>query len=111
MQFLDAPVDPAGGEDGNYDLSGDAGYTKARKSIKDSKFYKKHRKLHEALVELIDDFGLVKFVPLNVSSFWGSAGGTLSRLPSRPWRQGTRPMPSRESSTESYLFGTLSRLP
>ena len=67
LQFLESPQ---GGENGEehekYDISSDQNYIAARNATKSSKFYQKHKRLHEALVELIDDFGLVKFVPLNV---------------------------------------------
>ena len=65
MQFLDNPS-AKGQVDEGIDISGDEGYQLARSELKSSAFYRKHRKLHEALVEVIDDFGLVKFYPLNI---------------------------------------------
>jgi GTPase SAR1 family protein len=65
LEFLDNPSQK-GQVDEGMDISGDAGYQQARTALKSSAFYRKHRKLHEALVEVIDDFGLVKFYPLNI---------------------------------------------
>ena len=53
----------------NYDsYADDVEYQQARSKRRLSKFYIKHEKLHKALTEIIDDFSLMSFLPLDISN-------------------------------------------
>ena len=51
----------------NLAFADDADYQKARARTKNSRFYKRHMKLHSQLCEIIEDFSLLNFIPLNIS--------------------------------------------
>ncbi len=46
----------------------DKDYQKARSEKLNSHYYRKYRKLHEMLCEVIEDFNLVSFLPLDIQS-------------------------------------------
>lgn len=50
------------------DIADDAEYQAARHAVKDSHFWKKHRKLYKALAEVVEDYGLLHFAPLDVQN-------------------------------------------
>ena len=71
LQYLDAPRGGGGrggGDDDSADvpLGDDPLYAAARSAVVSSPFHKRHVRLHAALVELVEDFGLVRFCPLDV---------------------------------------------
>lgn len=67
------------GDDDEWDYVDDPEYQRARRKRESSKLYQKHRKLHEAIAELVDDFGLLSFLPLDVSSA-ESIGRVLAKI-------------------------------
>ena len=63
----------------DFDISEDEEYQKARRSTKGSAFYKKHRRLFEGLAELVEDYGLLNFQPLDISNVT-SVGQVLQKV-------------------------------
>jgi hypothetical protein len=52
--------------DGDY--ADDPDYQLARKTTLSSPFFQKHERLHKALAEVVGEFGLISFLPLDISS-------------------------------------------
>ena len=72
----------AGGDDPfseELDWVEDPDYQKARRKRQQSKQSRKHAKLHSALAEVVDDFGLLSFLPLDISSA-ESVGRVLAKI-------------------------------
>jgi len=70
VDYIDS--DPIGtnnvhNEEDLYEIEEDEEYRSAMQNARSTPFRKKHRKMHESLCEVIDDFGLLSFVPLNIS--------------------------------------------
>jgi GTPase SAR1 family protein len=64
----------------DYDfIMSDPDYQKARRRTRDSAFARRHGKLHEALAEVVEDFGLLSFLLLDISSA-ESVGRVLARI-------------------------------
>lgn len=82
-QGLDRLVDYIDGSralsEEDFDISEDEEYQKARRSTKGSAFYKKHRRLFEGLAELVEDYGLLNFQPLDISNVT-SVGQVLQKI-------------------------------
>jgi hypothetical protein len=57
----------------------DEEYQDARSRKCNSNFFRRHRKLHQLLCEVIDDYSLINFIPLNISDAV-SVGRVLSRI-------------------------------
>jgi len=57
----------------------DPDYQKAVQRRRQSAFSRKHTKLHEALAEVVQDYGLLSFLPLDISSA-ESVGRVLARI-------------------------------
>lgn len=57
----------------------DEEYQAARSKKRNSNFFKRHRKLHQLLCEVIDDYSLINFIPLNISDAV-SVGRVLSKI-------------------------------
>jgi len=70
-----------GVEDGDYDVdyASDEEYQKIRQKIKTSYFYKKHHKMHQNLCEVVEDFGLLGYIPLDIQNA-ESVGKVLSQI-------------------------------
>jgi len=66
-------------EDEGFDLADDPDYQAARRKRRQSQFYKKFEKLHRSIAEVVEDFGLLSFVPLDISSA-ESVGRVLARI-------------------------------
>lgn len=66
-------------DDGEFDYTDDPDYQQARRVLRQSPFFRKHEKLHQVLAEVVDDFGLLSFVPLDISSA-ESVGRVLARI-------------------------------
>eukprot|EP00980_Cylindrotheca_fusiformis_P004999 scaffold1062_cov130-Cylindrotheca_fusiformis.AAC.5 len=64
---------------GDYDYTDDPDYQAARIRTRMSPFFRKHEKLHKVLAEVIDEFGLLSFLPLDISSA-ESVGRVLARV-------------------------------
>ena len=65
--------------DDAWDYVDDPEYQRARRQRESSPLYQKHAKLHRAMAELVDDFGLLSFVPLDVSNA-ESMGRVLAKI-------------------------------
>jgi GTPase SAR1 family protein len=61
------------------DFTEDKDYQKARRRTRSSPFFRKHEKLHRVLAEVIEDFGLLSFIPLDISSA-ESVGRVVARI-------------------------------
>ena len=61
------------------DYAEDEDYQKARRRTRSSPFFRKHEKLHRALAEVVEDFGLLSFIPLDISSA-ESVGRVVARI-------------------------------
>jgi hypothetical protein len=57
----------------------DPDYQKARRRTRESAFARKHAKLHGALAEVVEDYGLLSFMLLDISSA-ESVGRVLARI-------------------------------
>lgn len=55
---------PGDGEDAWYD---DPEYVQARAKTRRSRFFRKRKRMHELLSEVVDDYGLLRYVPLDIT--------------------------------------------
>jgi hypothetical protein len=62
-----------------FDYADDPDYQTARRMTRASPFFRNHAKLHQVLAEVVDDFGLLSFMPLDISSA-ESVGRVLARI-------------------------------
>jgi GPN-loop GTPase len=46
----------------------DPDYQRAKRRTRQSPFFRRHQKLHQVLAETVDDFGLLSFLPLDISN-------------------------------------------
>jgi hypothetical protein len=60
-------------------LADDDEYQKARQRRQQSKQYRKIHKLHESMAEVVQDFGLLSFIPLDINSA-ESVGRVLAKI-------------------------------
>lgn len=74
MDFL---ADSTNNEDEEY--MDDPEYQKARQRTRSSNFYRKYRKLHHELCDLVEDFGLLSFLPLSIQDA-ESVGRVVARI-------------------------------
>lgn len=72
-------VDGRDDHDNEFDYVEDLDYQRARKKRLDSMFSKKYASLHRALAEVIEDFGLLAFLPLDITNA-ASVGRVLARI-------------------------------
>ena len=86
IPFLDSGFEQARNERDNFnnledefDYADDPDYQKARRKTRQSRFYKKRAKLHEALAEVVEDYGLLGFIPLDITNA-ESVGRVLARV-------------------------------
>lgn len=61
------------------DYTEDPDYQAARRRTRASPFFRKHAKLHRVLAEVVEDFGLLSFIPLDISSA-ESVGRVVARI-------------------------------
>ncbi|KAL3921427.1 MAG: hypothetical protein SGILL_002750, partial [Bacillariaceae sp.] len=64
-------------DDDNY--ADDPEYQRARKVKLRSPFFRKHERLHKAMAEVVGEFGLISFLPLDISSA-ESVGRVVARI-------------------------------
>ena len=57
----------------------DEEYQRARQKVRNGKFHRKHRKMHSELCDIIEDFSLVSFLPLNIQDA-ESVGRVVARI-------------------------------
>lgn len=61
------------------DYADDPDYQIARKIKSSSPFFQKHKRLHKAMAEVVEEFGLISFLPLDISSA-ESVGRVLAKI-------------------------------
>ena len=66
-------------DDEDLDYADDPEYQRVRRKMVTSTLYRKHQKLHKAIAEVVDDFGLLSFLPLDVSNA-ESMGRVLAKI-------------------------------
>ena len=76
LPYLDAAHADDEEEEAIFD---DPDYQRVRQRVRQSAFYRKHQRLHESLAEVVEDFGLLSFIPLDVSSA-ESVGRVLAKI-------------------------------
>jgi GTPase SAR1 family protein len=64
-------------EENNY--ADDPDYQAARRKTRMSPFFRKHEKMHKVLAEVVGEFGLLSFLPLDISDA-GSVGRVLAKI-------------------------------
>jgi len=82
IPFLDSQGSPQSAEEGDeevLDYVDDPDYQKARQKRSQSTFFRKQAKLHKALAEVVEDFGLLSFLPLDISNA-ESVGRVLAKI-------------------------------
>ena len=57
----------------------DPDYQKAQRVMRSSPFFRRHEKLHKVLAQVVEEFGLLSFLPLDISSA-ESVGRVLARI-------------------------------
>ncbi|CAJ1966891.1 unnamed protein product [Cylindrotheca closterium] len=62
-----------------YYYTDDPDYQAARRRTRTTPFFRKHEKLHKVLAEVVDEFGLLSFLPLDISDA-GSVGRVLAKI-------------------------------
>lgn len=62
-----------------YNYADDPDYQLARKVKSSSPFFRKHERLHKVLAEIVEEFGLISFLPLDISSA-ESVGRVLAKI-------------------------------
>lgn len=65
--------------DPDFDYTEDRDYQSARRKTRQSPFFRKHAKLHKVLAEVVDEFGLLSFLPLDISDA-ESVGRVVARV-------------------------------
>lgn len=68
IYYLDSFTTSDDNADTSVYFADDKDYQAARAKKINSRFYRKYKKLHEQLCEVIDDFNLVSFLPLDIQS-------------------------------------------
>jgi predicted sugar kinase len=80
MDFLsDAATASTDANNQDEEYMNDPEYQQARTRTRNSNFYKKYRKLHHELCDLVDDFGLLSFLPLSIQDA-ESVGRVVARI-------------------------------
>lgn len=89
VDYLDSNPMDLGNEDddGAVDLDGDPAfdyredpeYQRAQRRTKDSAFHRKYRKLHNELCDVVEDYGLLSFLPLSIQDA-ESVGRVVARV-------------------------------
>ena len=62
-----------------YNYADDPDYQRARKIKSSSPFFRKHKRLHKLMAEIVEEFGLISFLPLDISSA-ESVGRVLAKI-------------------------------
>ncbi len=62
-----------------YNYADDPDYQRARKMKSSSPFFRKHKRLHSLMAEIVEEFGLISFLPLDISSA-ESVGRVLAKI-------------------------------
>ena len=62
-----------------YNYADDPDYQRAKKIKSSSPFFRKHKRLHGLMAEIVEEFGLISFLPLDISSA-ESVGRVLAKI-------------------------------
>lgn len=62
-----------------FNYADDPDYQRARKIKSSSPFFRKHKRLHKLMAEIVEEFGLISFLPLDISSA-ESVGRVLAKI-------------------------------
>jgi GPN-loop GTPase len=79
LPFIDNPSRRDGDADDEFDIADDPEYQSALQKRRQTPFYRKFEKLHAVLAEVIEDYGLLSFIPLSITSA-ESVGRVLARV-------------------------------
>lgn len=80
VDYLDSnPMDFMGAEQNNEEYMDDPEYIAAQQKTRTSNFSRKYRKLHHELCEVVEDFGLLSFLPLAIQDA-ESVGRVVARI-------------------------------
>lgn len=77
--FIDADPSATADDDNEWEYADDPEYAAATERRRKSAFYKRRKKLNEVMCEVVDDFSLLSFVPLDISDA-GSVGRVVARV-------------------------------
>ena len=75
VEFVDSGVP----SEQDYEINDDEDYQAARRQTRNSTFWKKHMKLYRVLAEVVDDYGLLHFMPLDINKA-DSVGSVLAKI-------------------------------
>ena len=79
LQNQDGIQEDEVGTHDEFTYADDADYQQARRRTRSSPFFRKHEKLHRVLAEVVDEFGLLSFLPLDISDAQ-SVGRVLAKI-------------------------------
>jgi hypothetical protein len=81
VEYLDSnPMDVmTGSANSSFEYMEDPEYQEAQQRTRSSNFYRKYRKLHNELCDVIEDFGLLSFLPLSIQDA-ESVGRVVARV-------------------------------
>jgi GPN-loop GTPase len=79
LPFIDNPSHRTDDEDDEFDIADDTEYQRALQKRRQTPFFRKFEKLHAVLAEVVEDYGLLSFVPLSITSA-ESVGRVLARI-------------------------------
>ena len=80
VDYLDSnPMDFMSGEQNNEEYMEDPEYIAAQQKTRTSNFSRKYRKLHQELCDVVEDFGLLSFLPLAIQDA-ESVGRVVARI-------------------------------
>ncbi len=66
-------------EEAKWRIFDDEEYRKAREKTRNTRFYKRYRKLHQELCEVVDDYSLLNYLPLDINDA-ESVGRLVARI-------------------------------
>jgi GPN-loop GTPase len=79
LPFIDNASRRDDDEDDEFDIADDPDYQRALTKRRQTQFFRKFEKLHAVLAEVVEDYGLLSFIPLSITSA-ESVGRVLARI-------------------------------
>lgn len=79
MEYMANSNDGGGNVDPLFDYTEDPEYQAAQERTRSSNFYRKYRKLHHELCDMVEDFSLLSFLPLSIQDA-ESVGRVVARI-------------------------------
>jgi GPN-loop GTPase len=86
-----------------FDIAEDNDYQKVVQKRRTSKFYVRHEKLHRSLAELVDDYSLLSFIPLDITNV-ESVGRVLAKIDKSNGYIGTTNQSNTKTTINQDLF-------